>query len=98
MKYKLRRSAKEDIKEIGRYTLSKFGVSQRDKYLCGLASHFEKIAKKPKMFKQRNDIKAGLYCSSFEQHLIFYKTERNYVDILAVLHKRMLPENHLSEL
>jgi len=98
LKYKLRKSAEEDIKGIGRYSLSKFGVSQRNKYLHGLASHFEKIANNPKIYKKRNDIKAGLYCSEFEQHFVFYKIENDVVDILAVLHKRMLPENHLLEL
>lgn len=43
MDYKLRQSAKEDAKEIGRYTFSKFGVTQRDKYLFGLEAHFKKF-------------------------------------------------------
>lgn len=95
MDYKLRQSAKEDIKEIGRYTISKFGVAQRDKYLFGLEAHFKKISSGPTKSKNRSDLGEGLYCSSYEQHIVFFKITPTFTDILAVLHKRMLPESHL---
>lgn len=95
MNYKLRQSAREDIKEIGRYTISEFGATQRDKYLYGLEAHFKKISTKPKKYKHRSDIGEGLYCSSYEQHIVFFKIDTDFIDILAVLHKRMLPKSYL---
>ncbi|WP_395342761.1 hypothetical protein PN836_001765 [Ningiella sp. W23] len=46
----------EDIKEIARYTSSKFGVAQRDKYLFGLEAHFKKISSTATKYKTRSDI------------------------------------------
>jgi toxin ParE1/3/4 len=94
--YKLRQSAKDDIKDIGRYTLSEFGSLQRSKYLLGLESHFRAIASMPRKCKSRSDLREGYFCSNYDQHIVFFQIQRDFVDIIAVLHKRMLPENHLS--
>jgi toxin ParE1/3/4 len=95
MDYKLRKSAISDIRDIGRYTLDRFGAKQRNEYLLGLETQFKTISAEPYRHKPRNDISDGLCCCSYKQHLIFYRISANFVDVLAVLHKRMLPEMHL---
>jgi toxin ParE1/3/4 len=94
--YKLRQSAKDDIKDIGRYTLSKFGAEQRNKYLIGLESHFRTIAAMPNKGKPRSDLRKGYFCSNYKHHIVFFQIQSGFVDITAILHKRMLPENHLT--
>ena len=37
--YKLRQAAKNDLKEIGLYTLKNYGKTLRNKYLKGLEKH-----------------------------------------------------------
>tara|TARA_R110000868_G_scaffold375215_1_gene639710 strand:+ start:444 stop:686 length:243 start_codon:yes stop_codon:yes gene_type:complete len=70
-KYKLRQSAREDIKKIGRYTLKKYGMAKRNEYLLGLESQFESIAEMPLKARQRNDIRVGYYSSSYKRHAFF---------------------------
>ena len=94
-KYKLRQSAREDIKKIGRYTLKKYGMAKRNEYLLGLESQFESIAEMPLKARQRNDIREGYYSSSYKRHVIFFCIHNEYIEIMGVLHKRMLPEGHL---
>jgi len=95
MKYKLRQTARNDLKDIGRYTLKNHGQTQRDKYLTGLSERFELLGENPYFGRPCNDIKTGYYCSDYNKHAIFYLIQKNYVDILAVLHKSMMPERHL---
>ena len=97
MNYKLRKSAFSDIRDIGRYSTEKFGNRQRDEYLLGLEETFKQITEQPCLSKVRDDISKGLLCRPYKQHLIFYKIGPSFVDILAILHRRMLPEKHIPE-
>lgn len=45
-RFKLRQAAKNDLKEIGRYTLKNYGQAQRDKYLKGLEQRFKLLGGK----------------------------------------------------
>ncbi|MEE8058167.1 MAG: type II toxin-antitoxin system RelE/ParE family toxin [Pseudomonadales bacterium] len=95
IKYKLRQAAKNDLKEIGRYTLKNHGKTQRDKYLKGLEERFELLSGNPGFGRPRDDIKAGYHCSDYGKHVVFYCIRKNFVEILAVLHNSMVPELHL---
>ena len=95
-KYKLRQVAREDLKTIGRYTLKKYGVAKRNEYLLGLESQFESIAKMPLKARQHSDIKEEYYSSSYKRHVIFFCINNDFIEIIGVLHKRMLPEAHIS--
>ena len=70
-RYKLRQSAWEDIKKIGRYTLHKYGEAKRNEYLLGFESQFESIAAMPLRARQRNDIKEGYYSAGTKSMLFF---------------------------
>lgn len=93
--YKLRQSAKDDIKDIGRYTLEEHGRLQLGKYLKGLADRFALLGDNPTLGRLRNDIKEGYYCKEYEEHVIFYLIRHDYIEIVAVLHRRMIPQRHL---
>ncbi len=94
-KYKLRQAAKNDLKDIGQYTLKHHGKIQRDKYLNGLKERFELLGETPKLGSSRDDIKTGYHCSDYNKHVVFYVIRKDYVEILAVLHESMIPERHL---
>jgi toxin ParE1/3/4 len=95
-KYKLRQEALGDLKEIGRYTLKKHGREQRNKYLLGINLQFESLAEMPLKGRQRSEIKEGYYSFDYEKHVIFYLIHTDDIEILGILHKRMLPEIHLT--
>jgi toxin ParE1/3/4 len=94
-KYKVRQSAKEDIKDIGHYTLKQHGRIQRDKYLKGIKECFDLIADAPTLGRLRNDIRQGYYCKEYGKHVVFYLIKNNHIEITAILHESMIPQHHL---
>lgn len=95
-KYKLRQTAKDNLKEIGRYALKNSGEAQRNYYLKGLAKHFKLLSESPKLGRPRDDIKKGCRCSDYGKHVVFYRIRKEYIDVLAVVPISMLPEYHLQ--
>ena len=94
-KYKLRQTARADLKEIGRYTLKYHGKIQLDKYLNDFKERFELLGDNPCFGRPRDDIKAGYHSSDCGVYVVFYLIQKEYVEILAILHKSMIPERHL---
>lgn len=90
--YKLHAAARNDLKDIGRYTLKNFGVIQRNHYLEG---RFGLLGENPALGRPCDEVKAGYRCSHYGQHVVFYIVQKDYVEILAILHSSMLPERHL---
>ena len=95
IKYRLRQSARDDLKDIARYTLKHHGKVQRDRYLNGLKERFELLGENPNFGRSRDDVKIGCHCSDYNKHVVFYVIQNDYVEILAILHERMIPERHL---
>ena len=55
--FKITPRAKESLKEIGRYTLKKWGKTQRNDYLRAIDSRFEWLANNPNMGRHRDDMR-----------------------------------------
>jgi len=94
--YTLRKTAKENLEEIGRYTQKKWGVDQRNKYLLQLSKRFVWLAENPLFGKEREEIKSGYLSYNEGSHVIFYIIKDNSIDILAILHESMEPKRHLG--
>jgi len=58
-KFKLRRAAIDDLREIENYTRMNYGGSQRDKYLKVLAERFELLGTNPNFGRSSDDVKTG---------------------------------------
>lgn len=88
--------ARNDLFQIGRYTESKWGTSQRNHYLKQLDEAFNLIADSPNIGKDRSHVLAGY--RSFQQgsHVIYYR-ESETIEIIRVLHKRMDVEKHIQK-
>lgn len=69
--------AKDDLKNIGRYTRKKWGIKQRNKYLLGLEERFQWLAENSNMGSSRDEIKEGYYSFPHERHTIFYMIATN---------------------
>ena len=81
--------AQEDLRNIGRYTLRKWGKEKRDSYLRDLDNRFGWLAQNPKIGKHRLDIEEGYYCYVQGSHLIFYTIGENCINIIGIPHKVM---------
>ncbi|MBW2734850.1 MAG: type II toxin-antitoxin system RelE/ParE family toxin [Deltaproteobacteria bacterium] len=82
--------ARQDLEEIGHYTLGRWGRRQMAKYLRQLEMTIQTLAEDPEALGQhRGHIKPGLRSLRHEQyHFVFYRVQDRRVEILRVLHQR----------
>jgi toxin ParE1/3/4 len=87
--------AKADIKEIGRYTQQRWGVEQRNRCLGELDACFQKIGANPTLGNSAGSDPRGLPAHLRGQPRGVFRKAGNEVEIVRVLHERMLPGKHL---
>jgi toxin ParE1/3/4 len=88
--------ARDDLKNIGRYTLKIWGKKQRDIYLRSLDKRFHWLAKHPKAGKHRPDIHEVYYCFPQSSHLVFYTLREGGIDIIGIPHQDMDTLNYFN--
>jgi Plasmid stabilization system protein len=81
--------ARDDLKNIGRYTERTWGKAQRNRYLKSLEARFQWLAENPLLGKQRTDICEGYYSFPEGQHVVFYLFDSSNLDIIGIPHKEM---------
>lgn len=84
--YELTEDADHDIESIFEYTLSNFGEQQAFSYLGEMENLFNQLCSEPKMGRERNEIRKGLRSISYVSHVIFYRTVKDRIRILRVMH------------
>ncbi|MBJ6725269.1 type II toxin-antitoxin system RelE/ParE family toxin [Geomesophilobacter sediminis] len=95
--FTLTERAKEDLKEIGRYTEAKWGRSQRNKYLGSRHHVFQQLAADPLKGKDCSDIRFGYRKANAGSHVIFYRTSApDTIEVVRILHARMDLESRIS--
>lgn len=88
-KYRVTPAARDDLINIGRYTLIKWGKVQRNLYLKKLEARFEWLASNSLSGKHRTDIKEGFYSFPQGEHLVFYIIQPEGIAIIGIPHKEM---------
>ena len=81
--------ARDDLKNIGRYTERTWGKAQRNSYLKNIEARFQWLAGNPLLGKHRTDICEGYYSFPEGQHVVFYLTGSSAIDIIGIPHKEM---------
>ena len=87
--YRVPLRAREDLKNIGRYTEATWSKTQRNHYLKEIEKRFKWLAENPRLGKHRTDIHEGYYSFPQGQHVIFYLIGNSVIDVIAVPHKNM---------
>lgn len=87
-KYKLTNAAKEDLIRIHQYGVQRFGASQADKYYNIFFDYFEIIAEQPYSFEAVDFIKKGYRRCVCGVDSIYYKINREYVEIVNIIGKQ----------
>ena len=92
MAYRILRTlrARQDLEEIGRYSLERWGRRQMAKYLRQLDRTIQKLTTQPEALGQdRSYVKPGLRSLRHKQyHFVFYRVRGDSVEILRILHQR----------
>ena len=81
--------ARDDLKNIGRYTEQTWGKTQRNRYLKSMDARFHWLAEKHQRGKHRTDICEGYYNFPEGQHVVFYLIGSNAIEIIGIPHKEM---------
>jgi len=94
--FRLSRKAKADLKSIARHTEREWGRDQRNHYLLQLDQGFHLLGENPGAGQACDEIRPGYRQYPRGSHIIFYRqSPGGTVEIIRILHKRMLPETHL---
>lgn len=81
--------ARDDLKNIGRYTERIWGKTQRNRYLKSIEARFQWLAENPLLGKHRTDICEGYYSFPEGQHVVFHLIGSNAINIIGIPHKEM---------
>lgn len=91
MGYTLRRSfrARDDLKDIARYTLTQWGEAQLHRYMDQLEGTIRKLTENPETAGcDHSDILPGLRAVTVGQHFVFYRVVKTQVVLVRILHRR----------
>ena len=89
--------ARDDLKNIGRYTERAWGKAQRNRYLKSLDARFNWLAENPLLGKHRTDICEGYHSFPEGQHVVFYMFSSSTIDIIGIPHKEMDTISYFQE-
>jgi len=94
--YRLTPDAQSDLIDIRRFTLNRWGEAQSEKYLSELRQTLRLLAETPSLGKPRPDVAVDVLSFPHVSHVIYYVLHAQQLVVFGVLHKRMVPTNHLD--
>jgi toxin ParE1/3/4 len=84
--YYLSSEAKEDLRRIYHYGVSKFGINQADCYFNMFYDYFEKIEGNPFLFPSANHIKIGYrYCVCGVDTIYYQINGDKRIEIITII-------------
>jgi toxin ParE1/3/4 len=86
--YKLSRSARTDLREIYGYGFQEYGEIRADRYFAELLVRFEQIAENPFLFPAVDHIREGYRRAVCGVHSIYYRIEKDGVEIMRLLSRQ----------
>jgi|SRR5580704_6234840 toxin ParE1/3/4 len=95
--YRLSLQARDQIRDIGRFTKQRFGVYQAQAYHAGLERTFGLLADFPRMGVAADELLIGLRRFRFQSHMVFYTEEGREILIRGVFHVRQTLRPNLFE-
>lgn len=76
------------------YSLSEWGAEQADRYIDDLTTVFRFLADTPKAGAPCDNIRAGYRKYPVIRHVMYYRETAYGIEIIRVLHDRMLASRH----
>ncbi len=95
MKFRLAKQAQADLNEIWDHSFATWGEKRADLYVDAIFARFEWLTKNRLLWRQREDIRAGLFSYPEHSHLIVFREVNGDIEIVRVLHARMDSKRHL---
>lgn len=97
--FRLSRLAIADLQSISRYTLRQWGLGQAERYIDDLEHVLRQLAANPALGRACEEIRKGYRRMEHGRHVIFYRTRprKAGIDVVRILHRRMLPGKHFGK-
>jgi len=92
--YRLAPKAREDMEAVWLYSLKQWGTQQAERYIDDLTEAFGFLAKSPKAGTACENVRAGYRKYPVIRHVIYYRETGYGVEVMRVLHDRMLATRH----
>jgi toxin ParE1/3/4 len=93
-RYRLSKSAEEDLIGIALFGNEKFGIAQSNRYRDQLERRFSVLAEQPLLYPAVDHLREGYRRSVCGVHSIFYRIDGNVVEIIRIL-KNQDPQKKL---
>jgi len=87
--------ARQDLKDIWRYSFEEWGEAQANKFLSELDAGITQLGENPRLGKPRDDLRPGYRSLRVGEHMVYYVLTPSAIRIVRVLHARMDPDRHL---
>ena len=95
-RYKLSPLAEADLLSIFLQGIENWGATQAESYALQITETFQLLSESPAMGREREDIYPNARSYLVGSHIIFYKHNKDVIEIARVLHQRMDETIHLK--
>lgn len=96
MRLKISQETHTDLRDIARYTQSKWGKVQRRKYMALMNEAFQSLVTNPLLCVERKEFKPPVRIHHVGRHLIIYLQTDGGILIVRILHDNMDLDSRLS--
>ena len=93
--YRLVPKAVEDMEVIWLYSFKNWSADQADSYIDDLTEAFEFLAQNVRAGTACDYIRESYRRYPIKSHIVFYRETAYGIEVMRVLHSRMLPTLHL---
>ncbi len=90
--------ADSDLREIYKYSFTRYGEQQADRYIGSLEESFRLLAETPLLCRERREFVPSVRIHHHGRHVVIYTEKaQGTILIVRVLHDSMDVESHLSD-
>lgn len=86
MKIQVSKEARQDLKEISRYTKENHGIEADRKYREKINAKLDLLSRQPKAGPNRESVAKGLRSIVAEHHTLFYRVKEDIIQVVRILH------------
>lgn len=90
-------TARADLRSIKRFSAQEWGEERGARYMAAVQQRFSALLRHPDLGPARTDLGAGYRSLLVGSHVVFYRHDKEIIEIVRVLHQRMDAKRHLPE-
>jgi toxin ParE1/3/4 len=90
--------AANDLRDIERYSIEKWGKRTADEYLADMEAALQRLVENPELLREEPDFHSSLKFYRVNKHWLVCDVQADVILVLAVAHASMDVRNRLAEL